>query len=668
MSFSILLNGALLFLVFSYSTAADPPHVKICHTQHSTACTDLKTRVGTDLNVTCVEFNHIYECLVAVKENKIDIAELDAGVIYPAGKIMQMKPFMISSSGYAVILLNPNSDIKNLDSLKNKKTCHMDFGDGGWAVPISNLMKMGKIPRESCYDNVKNAADFFDEMCLPGSFTKAHNPFNGNRPSTCALCRSCNNSYPQDALNKTKECLSKADLAFLRIQDEDVKKLNGSLLCPNNTVMAVKDYKNCNWGITDVLAMVTSSQTSEDVKNIISKNSPKYTKTTDDYKKVMGERYLNSFEHFRNCDRPLKWCTINEAEMKKCHHFKLAFAANRATEKLECIKATDSIDCMKKILDKSTDFATFDGGYISDALDSGCEVEPRISEMHSLDDEASEASYFAVAVVHKSSKLSFKDLKGANTCHTGYGKTSGWKVPIGLLIDAKKIDGDDVIKSAGNYFNQSCVPGVLESRHNPNNDNPKSLCGLCPNNCAANTDNKYYGYTGAFRCLVETGADVAFVKHTTVSESTDNKGTADWEKNLVSSDYRLLCSDGTKETVDKWASCNLAKVPAHAIVFRKEEGQMLAKRMFFALTSLDVSDQKTQSLYFKSRGGKNLLFKESSIGVSYIEEPNKFITPQYKKILKVFGKKLRLCSSSATKIFSFTTFTLIIISIINILF
>ena len=50
-----------------------------------------------------------------------------------------------------------------------------------------------------------------------------------------------------------------------------------------------------------------------------------------------------------------------------------------------------------------------------------------------------------------------------------------------------------------------------------------------------------------FRCLVEGGGDVAFVKHTTVMENCDGKRNEIWSRNQLTKDYQLLCRDGTRK-------------------------------------------------------------------------------------------------------------------------
>ena len=70
-------------------------------------------------------------------------------------------------------------------------------------------------------------------------------------------------------------------------------------------------------------------------------------------------------------------------------------------------------------------------------------------------------SYFAVAVAKKNSSLTFKTLKGKKSCHTGAGKTSGWNVPVGLLLSTNIMQPDEkcnAYTAAGKFFSESCVP------------------------------------------------------------------------------------------------------------------------------------------------------------------------------------------------------------------
>ena len=70
-------------------------------------------------------------------------------------------------------------------------------------------------------------------------------------------------------------------------------------------------------------------------------------------------------------------------------------------------------------------------------------------------------SYFAVAVARKNSSLTFKTLKGKKSCHTGAGKTSGWNVPVGLLLSKNIMQTNEscnAYTAAGAFFSESCVP------------------------------------------------------------------------------------------------------------------------------------------------------------------------------------------------------------------
>lgn len=168
-------------------------------------------------------------------------------------------------------------------------------------------------------------------------------------------------------------------------------------------------------------------------------------------------------------------------------------------------------------------------------------------------------------------------LRGKYTCHPGINTAAGWVYPMAYLISNGWIRpyGCDSIRAAAEYFTKSCVPGAISNEYNVGvpYDNMCDLChGTSYRYCRRDASEDYYGHTGAFRCLVEGGGHVAFVKHTTVSENTGGKRREWWARNTLDDDFELLCPDGTRRDLNEYRNCNLGKVKANAVLARGGEG------------------------------------------------------------------------------------------------
>ncbi|XP_060762533.1 serotransferrin-1-like [Neoarius graeffei] len=269
----------------------------------------------------------------------------------------------------------------------------------------------------------------------------------------------------------------------------------------------------------------------------------------------------------------VKWCLKSEEELKKCN--KLG--------SLGCVLKKGTRECIEAVAKGEADAITLDGGDIYIAGLKPHNLHPIIAEHYGSE----QTCYYAVAVVKKGSNLELTQLLGKKSCHTGLGKTAGWNIPIGTLINKKQIawggiDDKPLENAVAEFFSASCVPGASHP----------SLCKLCKNKCQRSQEEPYYDYDGAFLCLKETDADVAFVKHLTALGEKDN--------------YELLCKDGGRKPVDEYKTCNLAQVPAHAVVSRFDKD--LADRIFEVLETL-----KDKGLFSSEGfGAKNLLFKDST--------------------------------------------------------
>ncbi|UYV68316.1 MFI2 [Cordylochernes scorpioides] len=196
---------------------------------------------------------------------------------------------------------------------------------------------------------------------------------------------------------------------------------------------------------------------------------------------------------------------------------------------------------------------------------------PVVAEQYNLPDPA----FYVVAVARQPDKdTDLLYLKGKTSCHTGINQAAGWIIPMSFLItnDRMRAFGCNAPRAAAEFFQKSCVPGAMSREHTfgTNAGSIHNLCDLCHGSshsfCSRDSSEPFYGNSGALRCLVEGGGQIAFVRHTTISENTAGRNQAWWSRPLMPADFELLCRDGTRRLYNESKQCNLGKVPSNAIV------------------------------------------------------------------------------------------------------
>lgn len=643
--------------------------------------------IFSSLNLQCVSGNDKYGCMEKLVAREADTMAVTGEDVYLARELYGLDLQLVAEMRaeeresdawrYQGVAVVRKGTVRNVADLKGAKSCHTGYArTAGWNIPFSHLLEMGQIKMQCdtsatvVEHDIKAVNAYFSQACIPGPWVPDSTTdawLKRRYQNMCALCSQpevCGSEDPHAGYEGALTCLvdGGADVAWSKMsvvadffKGRSEVSSQYALLCPDGRIMELNSpsVKQCLWAsrpwngwlvhssnannnaITTALNTMVEAATPPLEENPRPWGSPVLGVKGSSVLHVRSPPvspadYLKEHKYDTTIDRlgctevPVKLCVDSVFAMEKCRALAQVFKSRRIRPGLECINANGD-SCLNIVASGKAHITTADGGDVYHAYRDH-KLMPIVSERYGL----LEASYFAVAVVRTDSGInSLSDLRGKKSCHTGIGRTAGWKIPVVTLIQAGLLKaGDcDYATQVGNFFSSSCVPGAKEAKYDPQGTNPSSLCDLCIGNnvngapgpvegkCSRRPIEAFSGYTGAFRCLVQGGGDVAFVKHTTVGENTNGNNNMSWAANLRSTEFKLLCRfTGAADVVD-YNICNLARVPAHQVITDPKLSAIMKEEVRIML--LRASDkfppgQDVFKMFGTFKGKQDLIFKDSA--------------------------------------------------------
>lgn len=305
------------------------------------------------------------------------------------------------------------------------------------------------------------------------------------------------------------------------------------------------------------------------------------------------------------------WCVSKPDDKPVCDQMTalLTTIETSRAHRHSCVLGSNEEDCMKRINAGTAQFGVFDGGFIDTAAKTYT-LKPIRTEGSSA---GTDNQYYAVGIVKKSAcpgRLS--DLKGKRSCHSGYGRSAGWTLPISAMFDANLIPvvsqtaQRNDIESVTAYFSKTCAASATPAT---------SICTACKTTTGCTTTDDFYDYEGAFRGVVEGACDIAFTKFTIPGEYALGGPKAQaWTGLEAPSAYALVCGSGTGPVcadISSYATCNFGSAPPHTIMAAQTYPQTEINA-FNAVMDAANSNADFNDLFFSGKNTAGAIFASDS--------------------------------------------------------
>lgn len=335
--------------------------------------------------------------------------------------------------------------------------------------------------------------------------------------------------------------------------------------------------------------------------------------------------YISSIEKpLPNCEsNNVTICTSNQIEELKCLDLQKAAFSLRIRPEIHCKRRSNRQDCLELVAKHQADLVTIDLSTLHEAPTSLVQnLEPvGVSQSKSLD--------FSVAVVRAESGIRFLyDLGGRRSCHGSYGDMSGWWAPLSVLSERSLLDQTSCNKAdqLAEYFGGSCVPGAADLRVNQYRSGSERLCALCrgdsqnQHQCERSSSERYYGKSGALRCLVDGSAEVAFMSWSSLVNNVDGRSVEGWARNVPlamdSRNFRLICRSGPSLSLADVERCHLTRLPGKIIVssrYNSREDRLMQRYLITLIEDKFIRDsQRMFSLFEPYQNESDLIFDDDT--------------------------------------------------------